>query len=276
MKIIKHLLSHIGLFVVVVLALVIIYFRVELFPDHINKPIDAAINDISNSTGIEIPSYQSQENDSTETVGVKATEISNGFQVHEEDVGSEIGTESESASNADMMATITESVTQTVDSLFSTNEDELNKEEKEAGGIVVNDEADSNSIKSIITETVKTVENSFDELVGVGDASSDMDLSDTRKILTRARNAFWRGDMEESEKAYRELTEHEELDPNAYGELGNVYYAQGKWKEAGKAYYEAAARLIDLKQTYQVNYLYRVIQGLDAESAKKLKQKMTG
>ena len=56
--------------------------------------------------------------------------------------------------------------------------------------------------------------------------------------------------------------------------MGNIFYIQGKWKEAGQAYYEAAIRLMRQGQTGQVQYLDRVIHGLDKESAEKLSSQM--
>lgn len=100
--------------------------------------------------------------------------------------------------------------------------------------------------------------------------------ANAREILLQARKTFWNGRPLDSEKLYLDLLNIQGSNPDIYGELGNVYYSQGKWQEAGKAYYEAAIRLLDLNQTHQVNYLLRVIQGLDAESAEKLKLKISG
>lgn len=105
--------------------------------------------------------------------------------------------------------------------------------------------------------------------------------SDISSMLSFARAAYWRGNIEESESMYLRLVNLDNDNPDIYGELGNVYYSQGKWSEAGKAYYEAAIRFIDMglhdnKETNQLHYLLRVIQGLDAESAAKLKAKLAG
>jgi len=101
-------------------------------------------------------------------------------------------------------------------------------------------------------------------------------IANARDILLQARQTFWNGRPLDSEKLYLDLVNIEGGNPDVYGELGNVYYSQGKWQQAGKAYYEAAIRLLELNQTHQVNYLLRVIQGLDAESAEKLKLKISG
>ena len=93
-------------------------------------------------------------------------------------------------------------------------------------------------------------------------------------LLDQARIAFQTGQPDQAVKLYQELSELNPDDPNVYGELGNVLYAQGKWQQAGEAYYEAASRLLERGQSGQVQYLYRVIQGLDAESAEKLRSRM--
>lgn len=107
-------------------------------------------------------------------------------------------------------------------------------------------------------------------------ASNNEPDNDVRQILTKARKMFWNGNAQGSEKLYLDLMAISNDDPDVYGELGNVYYAQGKWKLAGEAYYEAAVRLLDLNKTSQVGFLLRIIQGLDTVSADKLRQKMSG
>lgn len=106
--------------------------------------------------------------------------------------------------------------------------------------------------------------------------SDDNITSDSKRILSVARQSFWNGNSDISIKYYLDLARDESVSPDVYGELGNVYYAQGKWKLAGEAYYEAAVRLLDLNKTSQVGFLLRIIQGLDTVSADKLRQKMSG
>jgi len=98
---------------------------------------------------------------------------------------------------------------------------------------------------------------------------------DAKKMFYMARQSYWMGNALAAENMYLKLADIEENNPDIYGELGNVYYTQGKWSEAGKAYYEAAVRLLDLDRNNQVDYLLRVIEGLDSDSAEKLKQKMS-
>jgi len=94
------------------------------------------------------------------------------------------------------------------------------------------------------------------------------------EVLLAARNSFNHGDMENAEKNYIRLTELDKSNPDVYGELGNVYYSQGKWEKAGESYYEAAVILISNGNKNQVTYLHRVIEGLNVEYADKLAQLM--
>lgn len=103
----------------------------------------------------------------------------------------------------------------------------------------------------------------------------DSNTSSERDLLISARSAFNKGAIDESEKYYIQLTELDHDNADIFGELGNVYYSQGKWDEAGQAYYEAAIRLITERKYEQVNYLQQVIRGLNTELAEKLTQRMS-
>jgi hypothetical protein len=104
--------------------------------------------------------------------------------------------------------------------------------------------------------------------------ATDKDSAGFYNILRDARAAYEEGNMELAVKKYSELIELEHDVADFHGELGNVHYAMGNWEEAGVSYYEAAVRLMEKGQLSQVNYLQRVIQGLDAERAEKLSNKM--
>ncbi|MCW9024606.1 MAG: hypothetical protein OQK73_07970, partial [Gammaproteobacteria bacterium] len=280
MKLIKHLLSHTGLIVVVCFALAVVYFRAEIFPAYINEPVDTALNEIGEMIGVEIPSYVQTENDNDDKAEQETIVAYSENVLVDEDV-SEPQTVEEDTDDS-VVTTITESVTDTVSALFSSDEENVSEVEVQENAettqqeLMVSQTNDSSDSESTVNNVTQKITNTIGEIADAIIPSKDDELSESRKILIKARKAYWEGSLENAEMAYKELVEHEDLDPNAYGELGNVYYAQGKWQEAGKAYYEAAVRLIELKQPHQVNYLLRVIQGLDAESAEKLKQKMSG
>lgn len=90
-------------------------------------------------------------------------------------------------------------------------------------------------------------------------------------LLDRARRAYWAGDLPAAVAAYEALLDRDPAEADAWGELGNVYYAMGRWQEAGEAYYEAARRLIARGDTRQLGYLLRIIDSLAPEKAARLR-----
>ena len=156
-----------------------------------------------------------------------------------------------------------------VDKLFDAGKASVETAEKSTDKMEEksNVEAAQPSTKNIILD---------DEAANSNDAKRNVHLTeDAKNMFYMARQTYWMGDALGAEKIYLKLAVVEDDNPDIYGELGNVYYAQGKWNDAGKAYYEAAIRLLNLDRNNQVNYLLRVIQGLDTDSAEKLKQKIS-
>lgn len=105
--------------------------------------------------------------------------------------------------------------------------------------------------------------------------STDVAAADYKMMLQSARSLFQNRKYKESISKYKELIELENHEADFHGELGNVYYGAGNWSMAGKAYYEAAIRLMDKGDLSQVSYLQRVLQGLDKDRAYKLAQLMS-
>jgi len=103
---------------------------------------------------------------------------------------------------------------------------------------------------------------------------TDKDATTTDDLLRAARQAFKDGKLDVAITQYNAIIELDNDDADFYGELGNVHYAIGSWKEAGAAYYEAAIRLIEKRQFAQIRYLQRVLNGLDAELAEKLEYQL--
>lgn len=88
--------------------------------------------------------------------------------------------------------------------------------------------------------------------------------------MDAAREAFWRKDFSTAEQAYRDLVQLAPDNPDAYGELGNLYYQQGQWQQAADAYYEAAQRLLNRGERYPAQHLLRVLWNLDSDKARAL------
>ena len=45
---------------------------------------------------------------------------------------------------------------------------------------------------------------------------------DLPEMLSMARDAFWKGNLQESEKRYQDMISVDDSNPDTYGELGNV------------------------------------------------------
>lgn len=97
---------------------------------------------------------------------------------------------------------------------------------------------------------------------GVGDQADPDQLS-----LNAARQAYWKGDLESAKREYDDLIARIPDNPDIYGELGNLHYAQGDWNGAAGAYYEAGTRLVKQGRLAQAMHLLTVIRGLSKEKA---------
>lgn len=95
------------------------------------------------------------------------------------------------------------------------------------------------------------------------------------QLLAAARESFWLRDYSGAENQYRQLIEIEPDNPDGYGELGNMYFSQGKWEEAASAYYNAGARLVTAGKLTEANQLVEVIRGLNGTRADDLEQLIT-
>lgn len=93
-------------------------------------------------------------------------------------------------------------------------------------------------------------------------------------VLLDAREAYWQGNYPAAADKYQEAVKIMPDNPDAYGELGNLYYSQGQWEHAGDAYYQAAVHLLasgDIGHAVQLN---NVIQGLAPERAQELQKRI--
>jgi tetratricopeptide (TPR) repeat protein len=95
------------------------------------------------------------------------------------------------------------------------------------------------------------------------------------ELLAAAREAFWLHNYDAAEKNYRALAELEPRNPDGYGELGNMYFTQGRWEEAAAAYYEAGIRLVREGHIQTARDLVNVIRGLNGSQAGELEKLIT-
>lgn len=103
---------------------------------------------------------------------------------------------------------------------------------------------------------------------------ANVQADSAQAALMDARSAYWKREYATAESKYQELAQTQPDNPNAHGELGNVYYAQGKWKLAAASFAQAAEMLHKQGHRGRAAYLHRIIQGLDAEQASELAGKL--
>ncbi len=93
-----------------------------------------------------------------------------------------------------------------------------------------------------------------------------------RDIWITARKSFYQRKYELSEQSYQDVIDNTDDNFDAYGELGNVYFNQGKNQQAATAYYEAAAILVRKGQIRRAINLLGVLRRLDNNKANELKR----
>lgn len=102
------------------------------------------------------------------------------------------------------------------------------------------------------------------------------DAEDSQKtayqLLAAAREAYWMHDYAQAESYYLRLAEQEPDNSDSYGELGNMYFTQGKWNQAADAYFKAGKRLVDGGYIQEAQTLVNVIRGLNGSQAKELEK----
>ena len=291
MTIIKYLIKPLELVLFLGVLAALVYFRSIIFHSNVNQYIDTALVSAEEMLEIEIPSHVNNDVElkpvaqvECETVEVDVVK-SDDFSETEilvaddekKDAVDELSLSDEGIEPEGeqvLINTLSDAVSvisEKVDSLF-----DMNKSEP-----IADSGLEGESTKPLIPSANKKDSNlTYPEDDAVQVPVAESPSVDTKQVLHTARKLFWNGNVQGSEKLYLELINLDKNDPDAYGELGNVYYTQGKWKQAGEAYYEAAIRLLEQNNNGQaidrVSYLLMVIQGLDAESADKLKNKIAG
>jgi hypothetical protein len=110
----------------------------------------------------------------------------------------------------------------------------------------------------------------------VESGSADAEIAAMRpyQLLAKAREAFWLRDYEVAEKHYQVLTQREPDNPDGFGELGNMYFSQGRWEEAAAAYYEAGIRLISEGLLTHAGQMVEIIRGLNGTQADDLEKQI--
>ena len=280
MKLIRFILSHAILLIFLIAIGVAYHYRAQLFPDKVTQKIDDTVHqalvfvklapkqepqsqqqeaeqDTQSSTQIAEPAATTAEPQTAEPAAeetAQATETANEVTI------------SESEAASDQQAIVQPEAQQP-------EQQQAMVEEKPVEAIETKQDEATQTKQDETTETT-SVETGQTAQTAVVSSDKQAVATSHENLLNQARIAFHAGDSNKSVSIYQQLVDLNPDNPNTYGEMGNVLYVQGKWKEAGQAYYEAATRLLSSGQPAQVMYLYRVIQGLDPESAEKLRNQM--
>ncbi len=106
----------------------------------------------------------------------------------------------------------------------------------------------------------------------VGQAKPNGSVPDAQ--LDQARNAYTNGDVTAAVNGYKTYIEQNPGNPDAHGELGNIFYAIGNFPEAAQAYYNAANLLIDQNQADRAAELIPLIGQLNAPLANDLSARL--
>ncbi len=93
-----------------------------------------------------------------------------------------------------------------------------------------------------------------------------------RENWITARKSFYQRNYKLSEQSYQQVIDNTKNNYDAYGELGNVYFNQGKNKQAASAYFEAAAILVNKGRIYRARSLMGLLRHLDKSKATELQK----
>ena len=260
MKLLRNILSH-GVLLVFLTALALAYvYRAQLFPENITSKVDSYVEEALAWVGV-LPGQkqlaQDTADDIVEKQPVSATE----------DVIT-----SEQTSDANEKQVAMPMMDETSEPL------ELQQEntpvETHVMPVPENTAENTTEPARHTLQPRQSIEQQKNDEVAGADTDQTAAEIAHEELLNQARLAFQNGKPDQSTQLYKELSELNPDDPDVYGEMGNVFYSQGKWKQAGVAFYEAAICLLEQNKMRQVPYLYRVIQGLDPDSAEKLRSKL--
>lgn len=108
----------------------------------------------------------------------------------------------------------------------------------------------------------------------VDEAPVDDEGLEPLALWRAARSAAWQGDTALAIKRYRALIARQPNNPDAYGELGNLYVQQGQWPSAVDLYYKAALLLDAAGQPMMAGRLQRIMRGFDHKKADDLYRKL--
>ncbi len=247
---------------------------------------DIEISDVANSKldkseidkSIVLTEVVEMTDDSETATEIESSESSVEGSTEESDTTGAIEnshTENKTAESNNEIIELTESPEQDQDSAINEEQSSAIKLENTEAVLSNNSEQEivETDITAMIDDAISIEDNdSTDAMESIIAAQSNVELVSVSHfdLLNQARLAHQIGKGELSIQLYLELTELYPEDPNVHGELGNIYFSKGQWQQASESFYSAAQQLIKLGRREQLYHLYRVIHGLDKNTADKL------
>lgn len=260
MKIIRWLLSHTFLILLIVVVIYGYMFWGNLAGE--DTPAGKAIAYLSDEF-VEVESF-------VDAVKSKQAELANERTPAEKPVvpaEPELTAEPSSTLNVEQPAIVKQPVEQS--SMTASNTEADSKDTEVTANAPISPPAAMNATgeKFISPEIEKQLSN-VDERGKVIDPSQ-ASISVKESWIT-ARKSFYQRDYEKSIQSYQDVIDNTEDNFDAYGELGNVYFNQGKKQQAASAYFEAAAILIKKGQVNRAQSLMGLLRHLDKAKAEEL------
>lgn len=287
MKIIRFILSHTLLLIFLIAIGMAYHYRAQLFPNKVTQKIDDSVHQLLVLSRLATDESQNEkqepkpnlnpEFEEAPDVKHKTVEQSGDIDSHTSVAGTgaaEVPVEAESiplSAQVAMDAALDESL-QAAGQIAEEIPGQIT--EKTTDPATATEVPSSTATESDSTTLMAAAPTKAAEQTSAVSTDKQAVADSHTELIEQARMAYQSGDSDKSIDLYKKLIDLDPDNPNAYGELGNVFYTKGEWKQAGEAYYEAALRLLSTGQSGQVLYLYRVIYGLDPESAEKLRSQM--
>jgi len=141
--------------------------------------------------------------------------------------------------------------------------------QQESASAITAPESDVAGSKDIfISAEVEGQLDNVDKHGNVIDASRQE--GEIRNTWVTARKSYYQRNYSLAEQSYLKVIDNTKDNFDAYGELGNVYFNQGKKEQAAAVYYEAAAILVRKGQVNRARSLTGLLRHLDKEKAEAL------
>ncbi|MDQ7070913.1 MAG: hypothetical protein Q9M48_09290 [Rhodobacterales bacterium] len=103
------------------------------------------------------------------------------------------------------------------------------------------------------------------------DTTAPTPAADLEALRNEARQAYWNGDIAKTETMYKAMAAANPENVDVLGELGNLYFSQRRFDDAGTYYHMAAKQLISNGNTQQAMPLINVLQSIAPAKAAELR-----